>query len=296
MPEAGPAKLPLLAELPESQASGAIRHIYAQIKQLSGVPMVALIYRHMATIPGALEWSWAVLEPAMRAGLLQQRAWALASAAVVPCTTSIPRAALRACGLAGADERAIAGVLDAYNRANPVNILAVRCLALHLGGDVAPAPGGAAPAPWEPPPPGPALPAMIDPHAMTATVRELALLLTDRRIGGAPSTLWPSLYRHLAHWPAFLGLASVLVPPAFAAIDEVAARLRRQIDDSAAELARRLAPPADLAPPGAEHRTQLRAAIEQFSPRIPEMVVIGNLLRRALPHDIQLPHEAPSEH
>jgi hypothetical protein len=137
---------------------------------------------------------------------------------------------------------------------------------------------------------------MIDPPAMTATVRELALLLTDRRVGGVPSTLWPSLYRHLAHWPAFLGYASVLVPPQFAAIDEAAARLRRQIDDSAAELARHMAPPPDLAPPGAEHRVQLQAAIEQFSPRIPEMVVIGNLLRRALPHDTQLPHEAPSEH
>lgn len=296
MPEAAAAKLPLLAELPEAQASGAIRHIYAQIKRLSAVPMVALIYRHLATIPGALEWSWAVVEPVMRAGLLQQRAWELAAAAVVLRPVPIPRAALRACGLAGADERAIAGVLDAYNRANPVNIMAVRCLALHLVGAVGPPPSAAPAPPWHPPPQLPALPAMVDPQAMTPTVRELALLLTDRAAKGPSSTLWPSLYRHLAHWPAFLGYASVLVPPQFAAIDEAVARLRRQIDDSAAELARRMAPPPDLAPPGAEQRRQLQAAIEQFSARIPEMVVIGTLLRRALPHDIGHQQETPSEH
>jgi len=151
MPEAGPAKWPLLAELPESQASGAIRHIYAQIKQLSAVPMVALIYRHMATIPCALEWSWAVVEPVMRAGLLQQRAWQLAAAALVPHQLAIPRAALQASGLNGADVRAIAGVLDAYNRANPVNIMVVRCLALHLAGAVDPVTVAAALPPWQPP-------------------------------------------------------------------------------------------------------------------------------------------------
>jgi len=137
---------------------------------------------------------------------------------------------------------------------------------------------------------------MIDPHAMTPTVRELALLLTDRGDTRAPSTLWPSLYRHLAHWPAFLGYAAVLVPPEFAEIDRAAQRLRQQIDDSAAHLARRMRPPAGLAMPTDEQRGQLQAAIDQFSPRIPEMVVIGGLLRRALPPNQQLQHGTPSEH
>ena len=93
---------------------------------------------------------------------------------------------------------------------------------------------------------------MIDPAAMTPAVRELALLLTDRGAGGAPSPLWPSLYRHLAHWPAFLGYAGVLVPPEFAAIDAAAARLRAQVDagaprDLAASMASRAARPAPAA-------------------------------------------------
>ncbi|MEO8652485.1 MAG: hypothetical protein ABI409_00030 [Ramlibacter sp.] len=246
--------------------------------------MVALIYRHLATIPGALEWSWDLLEPWLRAGFLQQQAWQLASAALIPRNVVIPRAALRAAGIDAFDERAIAAVLDAYNRANPVNIMAVRCLALHLAGEVPASPDTGASSSWQPPSVSEPLPPMIDPSAMTPAVRELALLLTDRGAGAAPSTLWPSLYRHLAHWPAFLGFAGVLVPPEFAAIDAGAARLRRQVDAAATELAARMKPP-DRAAPAAGDRQRLQAAIAQFSARIPEMVVIGGVLRRALPAD-----------
>lgn len=272
----------LLAELPEAQATGEARRIYGEIKRWSGVPMVALIYRHLATIPGALEWSWRLIEPAMRGGVLQRRAWELAGEAVVVPQPTIPRAALATVGLGAGERVAIASVLDAYNRANPVNIMAVRCLSLHLGGRVAAAAPRQWPA-WEAPPDAKPLPPMIAPADMDANVHALAKLLTDRRPTETPSTLWPSLYRHLAHWPAFLGYAAVLVPQQFAAIDTVAQRMRAGVDAAAAEIAAGVQPAADLPPPAGDAARQLQAAITQFSGRIPEMVVVGNLLRRALP-------------
>jgi hypothetical protein len=274
----------LLSELTEARAIGEARRIFGEIKGLCGVPMVALIYRHLATIPGALEWSWSLLEPLFRSGELQRRAWRLATDALgdepVP---PISRAALRAVGIEASDEAAIVAVLDAYNRANPVNILAVRCLALHLAEAVR---GTAAATPlpqWTPPPAPAPLPAIIDPRGMTSDVRELVMLLTDRGSTSSPSTLWPSLYRHLAHWPAMLGYASVVIAPRFAQVDAVAARLREQMDLAASELAARVAPSPDVAAPTSIERANLKAAIDQFSWRIPEMVAIGGLLRRALP-------------
>lgn len=276
----------LLAELPEAQASGELGRIYGGIRRLSAVPMVALIYRHLATIPGALEWAWGLIEPAMQAGLLQQRAWHLGADALIPAQRAIPRAALRAAGLGAADETAITAVLDAYNRANPVNIMAVRCLALHLAGSVkGPAPAWPLTA-WQPPAPLAPLPSMVDPGAMDATVRELVILLANRSEAATPAPLWPSLYRHLAHWPALLGYASVVVVPEFAAIDAVAMRLREQVGQAAAELAPHMAVPENLAPPGEAQRERLQQAIDQFSLRIPEMVVIGGLLRHAMPPGI----------
>jgi hypothetical protein len=287
----GSTTVGLLAELPEIQASGEQRRIYFEIKRLSAVPMVALIYRHLATIPGALEWAWALVEPALQSGRLQERAWQLAAAAAIPGQRTIPRAALRAAGIDAVAETAIVQVLQAYNRANPVNMLVVGCLAQHLAGKVdcisaAPAAFG-----WQPPPAPAPLPPMVDPAAMPPAVRELALLLTDRDDGRPPSLLWPSLYRHLAHWPAILGYASVLVVPEFAAVDASAEQLRRQVQAASVELARELPAPALLAPDAAQ-RARLQSAIERFGVRIPEMVVIGGLLMRALPAQLS-PEGAP---
>lgn len=272
----------LLAELPESAASGEIRHIYDEIRRLSAVPMVALIWRHLATHPGTLEWAWGLLEPAMRAGAVQEIAWKLAEKARVPRQPVIPVAALRAAGISEADQAGLVETLDGYNRANPVNIVMLRCLSLHLAGQAAAATPQAWPH-WQPPQAPAPLRPMINPGEMSPTVHTLALLLTDRGSSAAPSTLWPSLYRHLAYWPAFLGYASVLVPPKFGAIDTAAARLRQEVDQAAVALVPRLPPTTTRPAPSGAHAAALQSAITQFSGRIPEMVVIGNLLRGALP-------------
>jgi hypothetical protein len=277
-----PAPPRLLAELPEDQARGDILYIYQEIRRLSAVPMVALIWRHLATVPGALEWAWGLLEPALRAGALQQVAWELAERARIPRQPAIAVAALRVAGISEDDQRGITETLDGYNRANPVNIVMVRCLSLHLAGKAGVTRPKAWPQ-WQPPPAPPALPPMVHPGAMSSTVQALALLLTDRSPDAAPSSLWPSLYRHLAHWPAFLGYASLMVPPEFEAIDTAAARMRQQVDKASAALASCLVPASLWPAPSGQQLGQLQRALAQFSVRIPEMVVIGHLLRAALP-------------
>lgn len=127
-------KLPLLSELSEDQARGDILQIYQEIRRLSAVPMVALIWRHLATLPGTLEWAWDFLAPAMRGGALQQMAWQLAEKTRIPRQPAIDVAALRAAGISEEDQRGITDTLDGYNRANPVNFVMVRCLSLHLAG------------------------------------------------------------------------------------------------------------------------------------------------------------------
>ena len=272
----------LLSELSEDQARGDILEIYQEIRRLSAVPMVALIWRHLATMPGTLEWAWGLLEPVMRAGVLQQLAWKLAETTRIKRQPTIDAAALRAVGLSEEDQHDIIDTLDGYNRANPVNILMLRCLSLHLAGTLNANRSQAWP-PWQPPPPPPALRPMVHPFAMSPTVHALVLLLTDRQSDATPSTLLPSLYRHLAHWPAFLGYASLLVVPEFEAIDASAQQLRQQVDEAAKKLMPSLVPAADQPAPSVQQSGQLLSAIAQFSIRIPEMVVIGNLLRAAMP-------------
>ncbi|MBT6830354.1 MAG: hypothetical protein HOA58_12620, partial [Rhodospirillaceae bacterium] len=76
-----------LPELLEQDAGSGIKAIYDEIKACCRVPMVALIYRHLATHDGVLEWSWRVLAPAMRSGALSAAA---RQAAAVPLAIALP--------------------------------------------------------------------------------------------------------------------------------------------------------------------------------------------------------------
>jgi hypothetical protein len=109
------------------------------------------------------------------------------------------------------------------------------------------------------------------------------MLLNDRGPVAEPSPLWPSLYRHFASRPPMLGLVALLVPPAFAAIDLARAQVGAQIEVEAGRLAGRLDPPRDVPLPAAALQLATLAAIDRFTPVIPEMIVIGSMLARAMP-------------
>ena len=111
----------LLTEQAESDASPETRAIYASLRRLCGVPMVPLIYRHLATIPGALEWAWSLLGPALRAGQLQDSAWAMSRTMQIEPVVKLQVEALRALGVSAADLAELHKLLAAYNRSNPVN-------------------------------------------------------------------------------------------------------------------------------------------------------------------------------
>ena len=77
-------------EIPEAQASPEITELYRDIKAVTGVGLVNLIYRHWATMPPALEWAWGVLRPLYAGGRIASQAeelvkgLELGSAAMIP--------------------------------------------------------------------------------------------------------------------------------------------------------------------------------------------------------------------
>jgi hypothetical protein len=273
---------PLLPEVPESQASGTTAAIYAQIRRLSAVPLVALIYRHMATLPGGLEWAWSELQPFMERGLLQERAWALADQVSMPHLPALPEAALRVAGVSASSQPVVLNILDAYNRTNPINLMGVTLLARRLVGRPAVMQPASAPMVWTPPAMLAEMPAMIHPAAMEPDTLAVTRLLTDRGHLGQPSSLVPSLYRHLAHWPGFLGYAATVLGPVWGEVDRAIESLQQlaqaRVDELECLQLSDAAAPASVpdVPP------ELRAALIQFGQRIPEMIVIGSVLRKAL--------------
>src|ERR1043165_9939942 len=91
-------EVPLLAELPESQASGQIAEIYREIRVFSGVPYVSSLQRYLATLPGVLEWAWTALRPAMVSGVIPETGWRRSAECRLAPAVPVPAETLRAWG------------------------------------------------------------------------------------------------------------------------------------------------------------------------------------------------------
>ena len=266
----------LLTELAEREASGEKAAIFAEMKHLGGVPMVALIFRHLATLPGGIEWTWNAIAPAWRSGQLQESAWRIAKEAPLEPIAPMPWSVLGEVGLDAAGLREIRIVLDAYNRANPENMLSVLCLSRLVVGRAATARAPASH--WSPPPaPGP-LVAMGDVTRISPELGKLLDLVGAPGEPGAPRVV-QSLYRHFLHRPAFLALAIALLRQRFedGSIDRSVLAIRAAMNAAADRIV------AQLSAPPAPH-PGIRTVCARFGEGvIPQMIVVGRLLQEALP-------------
>ena len=52
-----------VASVREDDAAGEIAKIFADIRNVLGTSVVNLIWRNLATMPGALEWTWSTVRP-----------------------------------------------------------------------------------------------------------------------------------------------------------------------------------------------------------------------------------------
>jgi hypothetical protein len=224
--------------------------------------------------------------------VIPDAAAALSEAARLRPLTPIHPAAWRVAGLGPADRLAIANVVDAYNRANPINLIVARLIAALIRGEGPTADASArssisqAPRALRPPlaPLPPLLPVSAIPLEVSA---ELAALARYDQPGAGAVT--PSLYRHLAHWPGFLALLPERLVPAFrAGVIGDATEIYRAaanacvawlLPDARAALVRAGSPD----PP--EAAREVPATLDAFATLIPEMIAVGLLIRGTLPRE-----------
>jgi hypothetical protein len=267
----------------EAEAEGDIARIYDDIRATLGVPVVNLIWRHLAARPGALDWAWGSIRPAYVDGTITAHAAALRARLVVPRLHGFTPASLAASGLSPADLARIDMIERSYERSNAMNMVALSALICRLDGALADADVAAADEaeairagrrPDEPV--GGEMPALLPPDAIAP---ELATLIADLNAIGGRDDIKATMYRHLAHWPAYLALIEALLAPFEASggleplIRVAIGEGRRRGQSIAAGLA--VAPP----PPAGT-----REAIDTFiDGPIGKMIAIVALLRRARP-------------
>ncbi len=284
-PDAGPIAVRTYPAVAEAEATGATAALFAEIRRALGVPVVNLIWRHLATWPGGLEWAWGAVAPLYRSGAAGREGAALLRALPLPDAPGWSRADLRAAGVDEAAERTVRRVLDSYNRSNAMNLVALTALARRLrdGGDSArgttPAETGADGGP----PMDGALPAPLAPAEMAPAAAELVTRLDGFGEVGE-GRIPASMYRHLARWPGFLALAAIRIAPLHedGRLTGLIAAAGEHALAAAERAAGALAMPGP--PPPTPTRVAVPAALTEFtSTVIAKMVPICALLRRAMP-------------
>ncbi len=268
----------------EEDATGEIASLFADLRGTLGVPVVNLVWRHLATMPGALPWAWARVRPLYADGTIAREAALVRADLPLPTLPPWPESVLRAAGIAAEDEARIRTVLASYDRSNAMNLVALLTLLMELDGTDGD--GGerrGAPAAAELGSVVGELPRLLTLAEMapaTARLVQQLNLLGD----GDDARILASMYRHLAHWPAFLALAWTLIAPldADGRLSAVIAAGLKRARTHAGSLIPRLGP-ADSTLTAAV-RAEMRTALHDFTTRpIGKMVVICALIRRAMP-------------
>lgn len=262
----------------EAAATGETAAIFADIRQVLGVDVVNLIWRHLATIDGALPWAWGTLRPFYVDGSLRREAMALHGELALPPMRAIPAEVFAGLGLRPDDLTAIRDILAAYDHTNAMAMVALSALRACLDGnalrDAQPAEPRPAPAARRT-----RLPRLLDLTDVPAETAALVMALNGfgtRRSGAVLA----SMYRHLAHWPSYLSFAWLLLAPLDA--DGRLAIAIQQAERAALVRADRL--PVRLggsaAPPPPALAARISAAIEPFvGDVIVKMLVICAFLR-----------------
>ena len=270
-----------IPEVRENEAPPETAAIYAEIRAATGLPMVNLIWRHFAALPGALPWAWGAVRPAARAGLVAAAAGRVRDGLPAPATPPIERGQLAAVGVhekaAFGGLPAIRRVIEAYNRGNASNLVALTALLEGLEADFPAASTTTTPAAVPPPAAPPELPPLPRLGELEERARRSVEALARLHAGFEAGAV-PSLYLHLAHWPGFLEQARGRIEPL------PLADLRDAARTLAAAEAKSLLAGMAAGPPPAAIREAVERALGRFARGlIPEMLPVGLVLERALP-------------
>ena len=202
---------PVIA-ITERNAHGSVADFYEDIRSTLKVPVVNLIWRHLATIPGSLEWCWSSLKPSYESNAVNVEASVLRDKVYTSVDTTLTEFCLQSAGISNTDLNSIKVVLHSYYRSNAMNLVSLSALRSKLNGldstnDVTltkmkgvvtciSVDGN--------------MPPLIPLCDMPNHVKDLVIEIN--KIGGREKIL-PSMYRHLANWPSFLSLIYLLLMP-----------------------------------------------------------------------------------
>lgn len=265
----------MLSEIRPADAPSEIAAIYDDICAASGVPVVNLIWRHFASLPGVLAWAWTAVRPLVGSMEMEVARARVARAVALPAMAQPAQAAWAKAGIDAGTLPELHRMIAAYVRGNLTNMVALTALRMRLDAPerrailLAPAPAPPADASL---PPLPRIETL--PTDLATAIRALAA-----SHDGAGNGVIPSLYLALALWPGVVmaladWLGSLYVP-------ETMRMARESIVRAAEAEAAVMLPDVGPAP---EALAVMRPTLDRFTCLvIPDMIPVCIALEDLLP-------------
>lgn len=192
----------------ESDAKGEIAEIYADIRKVLGTSVVNLIWRNLATMPGALPWTWSTVRP-LYLGAAPLHAEAVRQTIALPDWPGFSADTLLAAGIDETEQGLIRNILDSYQYTNALALVVLSALLAHYE----PQPANMVqPAGNAPKPSGVKIPELPPMDALDPEVAALVVELNGFGEDSEPQLI-ASMYRHLAYWPSYLALVRTMLAP-----------------------------------------------------------------------------------
>ena len=244
----------------ESAATGETADLFADIRTTVGVRVVNLVWRHLATMDGALPWAWTAVKPLYLQGMPDEAARRFRVSMMLPKLE----------GLARPQPQSVDDVLASYDHSNTINLFALGALVAWLRGEAAKE--GAPPADARLPAPDVTLPKLNSEEDVSPET--WALVLRLNAFGDREQIILASMYRQLSGTPAFLklleaSLAKVELDTPITANRATAAGMSRVIARA-------------IAAPSAPHAAQIERRVSAFVDHaIGKMVTICRAIRVA---------------
>ena len=264
-----------LPALSESEATGEIAELYADIRETLNVTAINYVWRHIATIDGGLRWAWDAAKPMFVSGLVETECEHLMAELSFPELPPLSDTTLSLVGVNPENRATIGAILDTYNRGNLLNIVSLSAL---LEQPVVPASNNRARAGL----PStkltfPPIPEVID---LSDEISEQVLVLNGLGAGDEPNRVVASIYKHVALWPGYLSLtwAQFIVMhndgSLLKLIEDTKMKARLHASYIASELGPR---------PAGEVSDRVRETVGEFTGTvIARMVPIGQMMRQGL--------------
>jgi len=182
----------------EATATGDTAKVFADIRASMGIPLITSIWRGLAGMNGSLSIVWNAAKPIYLSGNVDKALARIIEHTGLPTPQPLAPTELTRSGISDSQLGAIRTIIDAYNRSNGMNMVALAAL-------VSPEPGERENACPRTTPTWHAFPALMPREAIDDDTWDL---IRHVNAFGAPgidahvATLW----RHLAHWPNLLSL------------------------------------------------------------------------------------------